>query len=243
MKKIILVITLVCTSLLQGMETEKKNITVKGKICVEPFSPIYAGKCKVDFEGNKDIKDLLNDPSIKPSDALQEVWAWNGSDTSTRFSHNPYSIVPPVSKGTINPEKGGRFFPACLPYNRLKGLKEGDTLSITIDGIPYELTADQKNGPYPNQVGNTFEKALVNMKAEFDKEPNYFKGDKEYLLEKGILWKSWWGTTTHQSTKYKFYSILGLSFLTGGVTYYNPGSIIDSFKGFVGNWWSKAIGN
>ncbi|MGE0207440.1 MAG: hypothetical protein AB7R69_06350 [Candidatus Babeliales bacterium] len=211
-----------------------QNNTVKGKICVASQHSLYAGKCKTDLLSEKDLRTFLNDKTIQPHHMIQEVWAWN--EENSRFSSNPNNILK-------NKEV---FFPTYLPYSYLKDLKEGDTLKITIEGINYELIADQINSTHHSN-GLVFHEALKNAKNNFDKKPEYFSDDKDFLLEQGVLWKAPWGTIKHISSKYNFYALCGFA-ASLATWYYNPYAIVDTVKEFTSscfdsvrnfNWWKK----
>ncbi len=170
MKKILLTFIMLISSLMPAMESK---IVIKGNIAIVPGT-VYAGQGKITLSGPT-IKEILNDQEIKPNDVLQPVWVW----TEPPFQSPRLAWGHPIE---------GKTFPEYLPYHYLEDLKEGALLKITIDGVDYELKANQKGfGWGKNDCMLTFHDVLAHHKKKFDKHPNWFSADKNFLLEEGIL--------------------------------------------------------
>ncbi|MGE0207441.1 MAG: hypothetical protein AB7R69_06355, partial [Candidatus Babeliales bacterium] len=188
------------------------------------------------------IQEMLQDNTIKPEDILLPIWAW--SEDNPRFGWSDL------------------IFPDFLPYNYLKGLKEGEKISLTIAGTPYQLTANQKEFPR-NKPHNLFQEAHNASMIKFYEAPNFFSHDRKLLLEKKIIVPTekinniqFHGHGPNgvrkpilkQSSLYAAFGLFALSGLGLATWYYNPYAIVDTVKEFTYscfdsfrnfNWWKK----
>lgn len=82
------------------------------------------------------------------------------------------------------------FFCNFIPLELIRGKKDGDTISIIIDGKNTTLKCSKNLMSHPIE---TFTARLQRYIAQFEREPNCYKADRKFLIANRVLARGgWW---------------------------------------------------